>query len=325
MKLARSGALTDLPVGGRWDFGGFAYGLEPLVLPPVQAPDAVDDDPASVASVDAYAEICWLLRTLAEDGVPTPDVERCDGPAELFWFRWITGHQVCFVVWRLIAQLLDDLRQCRRSPDEVLEPISRFVDGYSAMLLYTGSCPPDIYNVLIRPSMRLRHRAFSGGWAPDYWPIRDLFWHRRQLPPMPDADTGELSNAIALLHLVHDGVAARLVTNGKSLLREASVRGPNPRTAGMIYDTYFMTVRRSVPRHEVVAQLLRRLVAIARDIAANDLYANDDGDNRPAELQKAEVVKCENSLIDIMLWVARCACELTVEPAQPLHQPSATP
>jgi L-tyrosine peroxygenase len=318
MKPVASGALGDLPVGGRWDFGGFAYGLEPLVLPAVGDPDAAPDDTAGVASVDGYAETCWRIRTLGEHGLLTPDVERCDAPDELFWFRWITGHQICFVVWRLIGQLLDDLNQGRRSADEVLEPISRYVDGYSAMLLYTGSCPRDIYSVLIRPSMRLRHRAFSGSWAPDYWPIRDLF-RRRHLPTMSDADTGELVDAITLLHLVHDGVAARLVTNGKSLLREAAVRGPGHRLAGMIYDTYFMTLRAPVPRHQVVAQLLRRLVAIAQDIAANGLYAVDDGDNRPPELQKAEVVKCENGLVDIMLGVARYACELADELAQPLQ------
>jgi hypothetical protein len=86
----------------------------------------------------------------------------------------------------------------------------------------------------------------------------------------------------------------------------------------MIYDTYFMTLRAPVPRHEVVVQLLRRLVAIAQDIAANGLYPEDDGVERPAELQAAEVVSCENSLVDIMLEVARCACELApTEPLQP--------
>lgn len=303
----------------RSGFGGFAYGLEPLVLPPVGAPDAVHDDPACVAWVGAYAEIFRRTHNLGERGVLAPEVERCDAPDELFWFRWITGHQVCFVVWRLIAQLLDDVNHSRRSPYEALEPMCRFVDGYSAMLLYTGSCPREIYSVLIRPSMRLRHRAFSGSWAPDYWPIRELF---RGRPPsvMWSADTGELLDAITLLHMVHDGVAAKLVTDGKSLLREASVRGPNHRMAGMIYDTYFMTLRAPVLRHDVVIQLLRRLVAIAQDIAANGLYAEDDSDERPAELQAAEVVKCENSLVEIMLEVARCACELApAEPAEPLQ------
>ena len=119
MKPVVSGALCDLPTNGRWDFGGFAYGLEPLVLPTVGAPDAADD-PTVAASVDAYAQTCWRIRTLGERGLLTPEIERCDEPDELFWFRWITGHQVCFVVWRLIAGLLDDLNQGRRSAAEVI-------------------------------------------------------------------------------------------------------------------------------------------------------------------------------------------------------------
>jgi hypothetical protein len=193
----------------------------------------------------------------------------------------------------------------RRSPCQALNPVSRLVDGYSAMLLYTGSCPRSLYSALIRPSMRLRHPAFSGSWAPDYWPIRELFRGRQ-----PAVD------AITLLQTVHDGVAAKLVADGTSLLRHASVRRPKHRMAAMMYDTYFMTLRAAIPRHDVVTQLLRRLVAIAQDIATNGLYAGDDTDERPPELQVAEVAKCENSLVEVLLAVARCAAELA--PATPV-------
>jgi L-tyrosine peroxygenase len=313
MKPGASGALSDLPARGRWDFGGFAYGLEPLILPAVGAPDAEHPGPAGVVPDGAYEETCRHLRALGERGLPAPGVAPSDSPHDLFWFRWITGHQVCFIVWRLIAQLLDDLAEGRRSAGEVAQPISRYVDGYSAMLLYTGSCPRDLYNALIRPSMRLRHRAFSGSWAPDYWPIRDLF-RRRRLPPMAPTDAEELAGAITLLQRVHDGVAARLVTNGKSLLREAEIRGPGHRLAGIIYDSYFTTLRTPVPRHEVVAQLLRRLVAIAQDVAANGLYPIDTDDERPPELRTPEVLKFEDGLADTLLSIARHACELAAEP-----------
>jgi hypothetical protein len=82
-----------------------------------------------------------------------------------------------------------------------------------------------------------------------------------------------------------------------------------------------MTVRAPARRHDVVAQLLRRLVAIAQDIAANGLYLADDSDERPAELQTAEVVRCENSLAEVMVEVARCAGELApAELAEQLQQ-----
>jgi L-tyrosine peroxygenase len=319
---AASWVLSDLPAGGRWDFGGFAYGLEPLVLPSAGHPEAAGGDPETAAAAAAYAEICWRIRSVGERGWLMPEVERCGAPEELFWFRWITGHQACFVIWQLIAQILDDVNSRRRTPQEALEPVCRYVDGYSAMMLYTGSCPRDLYGTLIRPSMRLRHRAFSGSWAPDYWPIRDLFRRRKQ-SLIWAADTGDLQDAMTLLSLVHDGVAARLVTSGTSLLDEASVRGPGHRTAAMIYDTYFMTLRAPVPRHDVVGQLLRRLVAIAQDIAVNSLYADGDGDDdgRPAELRTAEAVKCENSLGEIMFQVARRACGPAPWPAIAMPRP----
>lgn len=313
MSVVLSGALCELPVASRWDFGGFAYGLEPLVLPVVGSANAVDDDPAGTALLDAYAEIYERLRALSGSEVLTSDVSPCDDPNELFWFRWITGHQVCFVVWRLTGQLLEDVNQGRRTSAEIVEPICRYVDAYSAMLLYTGSCPPDLYGALIRPSMRLRHRAFSGSWAPDYWPIRDLF-RRQQLSSTWNTESDDLTDSLALLHLVHDGVAARLVANGRSLLREATVRGPNHRMAWMIYDSYFMTLRAPVPQHEVVAQLLRRLMAVAQDIVANGLYSPDDKGERPPELLTPEVMACENGLLDVMVTVARHACELAGDP-----------
>jgi hypothetical protein len=301
-------ALSGLPVGAGWHFGGFAYGLEPLILPHVGEPDTIHGtDAVGVASVNAYAETCRRIRTLGERGVLAPEVGPSDELDDLFWFRWITGHQVCFVVWRLMAQLLDDVNQGRRTPDSALEPMCRYVYGYAAMLLYTGSCPRDVYHRVIRPSMRLRHRGFSGGWAPDYWPVRELF-RGRQPSLMWSPDTDALLDAIRLHNLVHDGVAARLVPDGKSLLRQATARGLNQRLAGMIFDSYFVTLRGPVSRHEVVAQLLRRLVAIAQDIAANGLYADEDLEERPAELRMAEVVKCENSLVDILFGVARSAC-----------------
>jgi L-tyrosine peroxygenase len=302
-------ALCELPAGAGWDLGGFAYGLEPLLLPAVGDPYAHQDDPMMAASVSGYAQTCRRIRMLGEHGVLAPEVGRPDVLDELFWFRWITGHQVCFVIWRLMERLLDDVHHGQHSPAAALDTICRYVRGYSAMLLYTGSCPRDSYHRVIRPSMRLRHPSFSGGWAPDYWPVRDLF-RGRHPALMWCQDTGDLLDAIRLYHLVHDGVAAKLVPDGKSLLRQASVRGLNHRLAGLIYDSYFMTVRAPVAHHEVVAELLRRLVAIAQDIATNGLYAAGDRAERPAELRVAEVVACENNLIDVMFEVARSGCEL---------------
>jgi hypothetical protein len=207
-----------------------------------------------------------------------------------------------------MAQLLDDVAVGARAASTVLDAMCRYVDGYSAMLLYTSTCPGPIYHVLIRPSMRLRHHGFSGGWAPDFAPVRSLF--RRHPSPMWSSDTGALLDAMKLHDLVHDGVAAKLVPEGRSLLHQAAVRGLNHRRVGLIYDSYFITVRRPVPRHQVVVQLLRRGVAIAQDIAANGLYPSGDQDRRPPELLTAEVVRSESNLVGVLAEVARHACGL---------------
>jgi hypothetical protein len=310
MTPATSTSHTELPAGDGWDFGGYPYGLEPLVLPAVRDPYLVTDDRLGpVPTAGDYLRICERIRRLDQPGRLAPQVARCDVPEDLFWFRWITGHQVCFVIWRLMAQLLDDLAEGAGTDDYALDAMCRYVEGYSAMLLYTGSCPRTVYHLLIRPSMRLRHRGFSGSWAPDFAPVRSLF--RNQPSLVWSADTGALRDAVKLHDLVHAGVAAKLVPGGRSLLAQAAVREVDHRLAGMIYDSYFVTARKPVPRHQVVAQLLRRLAAIAQDLAVNGLRADDD--RRPAELLTPGVARCEANLVGIMSEVARHASGLVPE------------
>jgi len=74
--MTRGGAapVTDLPAGTDWEFGGFTYGLEPLVLPSVGDADAMrHGDPAADGSVDGYADACRLVRLL---GFLTSDMAR---------------------------------------------------------------------------------------------------------------------------------------------------------------------------------------------------------------------------------------------------------
>jgi hypothetical protein len=64
----------------------------------------------------------------------------------------------------------------------------------------------------------------------------------------------------------------------------------------------------------VIAQLLRRLVAIAQDVAVNDLHCAPTGEvgERPAELHAAEVIACESEFSDILFEVATCAGDVAV-------------
>src|SRR4051794_23292058 len=227
--------FTELPARSGWDFGGLPYGLEPLTLPKVGMPNVAS--PPGL-SADAYAETCDFIRLIGDGGgAAAAGVEPCRTPDRLFWFRWITGHQVCFIGWRLMAHVMDDLAGGKLSPEIALRLVCDHIRAYCAMLLYTGSCPRSTYHSLIRPSMQLRHPSFSGSWAPDYWPVRDLFRARR-LPRAWVPDPAELQRAIKLHRLVHDGVAARLVPDGRSLLRQSSARVRNIGLLNVIYDNY---------------------------------------------------------------------------------------
>lgn len=301
--------LTDLPAGPGWEFGGFPYGLEPLTLPPPGAPDLL---PAEAREMDC-GPISRRIRQVAARAAPDGDVEPCPEADQLFWFRWITGHQVSFIVWRLIAQLVDEVVEGEAPWSAVLGPLCHCVRCYTAMLLYTGSCPQGVYHQVIRPTMRLQHPSFSGSWAPDYWPVKDLLRSRR-LPFVRTPESADLLQEIRLVQLVHDGVAAKLVPDGRSLLRQSTVRRQDTRLLHLMYDNYFLTLRAPATRQDVVAQLLRRLLAIAHDVAVNDLHpAAEDAGAEPEELCSPEVAACEDGLLETVAQTATSAARLTGE------------
>jgi hypothetical protein len=291
--------LADIPTTERWDFGGYRYGLEPLTLPA----------PGSWAPLPARADTAPAARMLLVDdfGVPAELAQAPASADELFWFRWITGHQVSFILWRLIGQLAHEATQGSRDPVETVAPLRHYVRGYCSMLLYTASCSRRTYERVIRPSMRLQHPAFSGSWAPDFWPVRDLLRGRCTVYTGL-AEAAELMAAVKLHQLVHDVVAARLVPDGESLLRRSTVRSLDIPMLHLLYDNYFLTVRAVVVEDDVVGQLLRRLVAIARDIEVNGLYPQGDGvDDRAGQRWIADVAACEVGLTGILDDVANSA------------------
>ncbi|MEU0397747.1 hypothetical protein ABZ208_34310 [Streptomyces sp. NPDC006208] len=201
-------------------------------------------------------------RPLAVDLDPDPET--------LHWFRWITGHQMSFIIWRLMGDVLEDRRNGHVDRDMAAEQLTLLVQAYAAMLSYTSRMPVDVYNDVIRPGLRRLHPAFSGTWAPDYAPIRLLLSGRQ-------ADFREngtrLSDATRRLQKVHVEVARKLVPDGASLLTEAknSWNLRHPRQWGSVYDCAFLTVRASVPRTALISQMARRAKAILIDIDTHDL------------------------------------------------------
>lgn len=290
--------LTGPPGAGCWDFGGYPYGLEPLTLPEPgvwsEPPGARRHGPAPPVSL------------VGDFGVPAQLSDEPVAAETLYWFRWITGHQVSFVLWRLIGQLVNEVTAGRLPPAEAVTPLRHHIRGYCAMLLYSGSCPHRTYELVIRPSMRLRHPAFSGSLAPDFWPVRDLLRGRRTVFTEL-AEAAELFEAVELHRLVHEVVAARLVPDGVSLLRQSKVRPWDLRVLRLLYDNYFLTMRAPVGEEAVVAQLMRRLVAIARDIEVNGLYPH--GAQTADRAWESDVVACEIGLAATLDDVANAATD----------------
>jgi hypothetical protein len=201
-------------------------------------------------------------------------------PTHLFWYRWIAGHQVSFILWRTLGEAIG--RRANDIPAQrELDVLAACVDGYSAMLLYSATVPRDHYHAHIRERMALQHPSFSGTWAPDYRPIRRLF--RDGFPWLGDPSCAALAEAIALNQETHDHIAEHLVPDGRSLLQKSvgSRAARISRKKEDLYDNFFLAIRRPVSRAEVVEQLNSRIVELVADLAHNGLYPNVGGAHFP--------------------------------------------
>lgn len=275
------------------------YAIEPLLLPGTAsctdgASDAPDgrECPTAVGAVERLADEAPLAVAASEE--------------QLAWFRWITGHQVSFILWQLIGARL---ASPERADPDTQEAIADYVDGYSGMLLYSASCPRELYHRLVRPSMQAWHPAFSGSWAPDYGLVRNVMRNRHA-----DRMDAVVRDAVELQKDVHDHVAHHLVPDGTSLLQAAQRQTAAQRkSAGrpmlsMLYDSYFQTLRAPVPRSVVVAQLIRRLARIVVDVRAHPLPQPDPEDlARLSPETAAGMTRLTSGLVDVCVRVARAA------------------
>lgn len=314
--MNRSAAVKTLPHPDRWDFEGAPYVAEPLTMPDPEE-KGFESELSSSGASNVFEDACLRLLLMRE--MRDAPIEKGLGSAgpddSLFWFRWITGHQVSFIIWRLLAISITKLEQGREPRLDALKAMTHYVRGYCGMLLYTSSCSREIYQKLIRPSMYLQHQAFSGSWAPDFRPVRDLF--RGRMPPWAESsDAAELRCAMKLSQLIHNGVAAKLVPDGRSLLRQARFVSQDTaeerRLLGAIFDDYFMTLRAPVTFREVVAQLLCRLDVVTRDVAVNGLdVLGRQNEEKPVELRSADVIDLDAGFFNTCFRVAGSAAGFT--------------
>lgn len=195
----------------------------------------------------------------------------------LAWFRWLLGHHLAAGVWRLQSDLLGTaLDPETRRPDaiEAMHAVAAMFHTYSALLLYSGSCAPEVYARVIRTRMIARHPAFSGTWARDHEHVSALLG---ELKPLTD-DT--VRRSLRFNRLVHISVARRLVPVGRSLLRES---GGDPRETTDAdrdhFDEFFRISRDHVCRHSFAVQLTNRIRLAQDDIRESPVvvgYGNDE-------------------------------------------------
>ena len=291
----------ELPQSGHWEFGGHLYGLEPLALPAHWA----GRDPGPGVR-DWVSTASWLGPDAVPDLMPASDGE----VDRLVWFRWITGHQTTFILWQLLAAVLDEAGHPGADHDELASAARSLVCGYSLMLLYVGSSPEDRYDRVIRHPMARQHPNLSGAWARDYHEIRPLFRGRATLGGRVAA--AALADECVLNKQVHQGIAARLVPSGVSLLLNKDVRkGIRPMqrdTLLWLYDGIFLTTRTQVAYDAQARQLLRRLHAIHLDISANGLYpACYSPQQEPPELLTREAMELKASFPVALRRIAELA------------------
>lgn len=296
-------AVQDAAPAQGWDFGAYPYALEPLALP---EPGARVRGTGGGAD-ELAAELGELGQLSADHALPLPT-----SPEELFWFRWITGHQAVFALWQLLDDELDLV--VNDSVERAASRAGTLMDAYSSLLVYTASQPRSVYDRLVRPAMMLQHRMFSGRWAQDYAPIpprlRTLRARFRRNTAAP-AGIAELNRAGKLNHALHMVIANKLVPNGESLLREgdaAAFGSPSEETT-RLYDAFFATHRTLVPRSEVVAQLLRRLRAILLDLHRNGLYPEQwcDAAEIPEKLSSGELAVFSDRMVPILIEAGQTA------------------
>lgn len=304
MTLDHNQLAMTLTEDGHGLFGGLAYGLEPLYIPTHHTvlsslegtrPTEIGPNP--------------LAEKVTNEVVSELQIGDSETRDRLFWFRWITGHQTTFLLWQLLAAATAEA-EAKSDNEDALRRARLYVRGYSQMLLYTGSCPREIYHRVIRAVIARQHPYLSGSWAQDYAAVRSVLRQKKLF----DGDEGRaLSEECLLNQKIHDCIAAKLVPSGESLLHASADRGRLRARQNMLatlYDGTFLTIRADVPYHLFSIQLLRRLSAIRLDIAVNSLYpgmASSSTEEEPAGLRDPVVMLCKQSIPQTLTWIEQAA------------------
>jgi L-tyrosine peroxygenase len=196
------------------------------------------------------------------------------GNAEVAWFRWIVGHQLLFMQWRLVGEALRS--KLGAGPQDFgMGPVASLIDICSVLILYCGSCTSGTYLAVLRPVMSAHHPAFSGQWADDYRALSELA--RAVTATGGPLAAPSVDAAWQLYQRVHGAVARRLVPGQPSLLQQSGrAPGAAPSAAeARLYDSFFRTHRTTLCRRGFAVQLAYWLALVMADLDRRGLYYDD--------------------------------------------------
>lgn len=251
----------------------------------VAAPALVLPMPDEPPAADCGAEACderlrVALAALRDSAAGHPPIAFQPPADEVsrVRYRWLVGHHAAFTVWQSLA---GGLRALAAAPEAAVSSLTTgaaaLYDTYSVLLLYAGSCTPELYGAMLRPHMTTTHPAFSGQWSRDHASVPAAL--RAVRDRHAPARIAPLSRAVKDNRRVHMAVAAKLVPGGASLLQQSG-RRPSQRPTEdeqALYDTHFRVQRQPLCRTAQHTQLIRLLGQCAADIAGHGLGSAPDG------------------------------------------------
>jgi hypothetical protein len=198
---------------------------------------------------------------------------------EMFWFRWITGHQTMFILWFFIAHELMDIVNTSEILviEQKLNLCANLFQGCYVLFEYAASCSVDFYSTNTRPWMAIFHKGFSGRWSSDYQLIPSLVDHiiKSQYPEELKKSQKAFKQAFIDNQKNHYRMAKRLIPSSDSLSKEFKNAGSAPKIMKehhALYDYFFLVRRSFSPESPLYLSLSERIKAIILDLTLNSLH-----------------------------------------------------
>lgn len=197
-------------------------------------------------------------------------------PASIYWFRWVSGHQVAFISWVLIIEEINQFRLGIKTQEMTEAICAALFRLYSSMLVYTASTTPEVYESTIRRFMTTFNPSFSGTWAADYGQLKKYM----KSFGIRDSRFKEVRQAYFESIQMHGKIGKRLIGDAASLLQlsketDAQEARPLDEDLEFTFDSFFLVRRAQVSSADMLNQLTSRLADIVTDCKVNGFTVGD--------------------------------------------------